>query len=332
MKLILKTIFLISFFLLFSKSYAQNEFVRGGHFYPASEYIHINSEQGGFSDFIGLAKDGGKAFVILSRVGDTFMVRPEDRVRDQVTFLLEDKSFIYLNDYSEYFMENKSVSSIYRLTESEVTRILSSDVIKIIYFAPDRFSGQLTRLSASGPYRNPMYYSFVFDNKPEKKEPFIKEALLDLFGVTSNNKINDELKSVSKSVGNNQYINLIKDPSGVFTIPVIVNNVLKINFILDSGASSVVLTPDVAITLLRTGTLAESDFIGNSKYRLADGSFLNSKDFIIRNLKIGDIEITNVHATVSTNIHADLLLGQSALTKLGKYIIDINNSKLILER
>jgi clan AA aspartic protease (TIGR02281 family) len=332
MKHIFKAILPISFFFLFPNSYAQNEFVRNGQFYPASNDIHINNDQRDISDFIGLAKDGRKAFVILSRVGDSFMDKVKERVQGQVTFLLGDKSFIYLNDYSEYYIENKSVSSIYKLTESEVNRILSSEVLKVIYFVPESFTGRLTRVSASGPYSNPTFINYMFDDKPKKKEPFIKEALAELFGDPSDNKITDELKAESKPVGNNQYINLVKDPSGVFTIPVILNNVLKINFIIDSGASSVVITADVAITLLRTGTLAKTDFIGDAQYKLADGSILSSKDLIIRNLKIGNLELTNVRATISTNISGDLLLGQSALTKLGKYMIDVNNCQLIIER
>lgn len=59
---------------------------------------------------------------------------------------------------------------------------------------------------------------------------------------------------------------------GVYEVPVKLNGVLNINFIFDSGASEVSITPDVALTLLRTGTIRENDWLPGRYYQLADGS------------------------------------------------------------
>ena len=40
------------------------------------------------------------------------------------------------------------------------------------------------------------------------------------------------------------------ESGGVYEVPVLVNGVLKINFIIDSGASDVAISPDVALTLV----------------------------------------------------------------------------------
>ena len=57
---------------------------------------------------------------------------------------------------------------------------------------------------------------------------------------------------------------------GVYEIPVIINGSLKLNFIFDAGASDVSISPDVALTLVRTGTVTDADFLGTETYKFAD--------------------------------------------------------------
>ena len=65
-------------------------------------------------------------------------------------------------------------------------------------------------------------------------------------------------------------ISLIKR-GGVYTLPVEVNGVITLNFILDTGASEVNISADVALTLYRTGTIQDTDFLPGQIYTLADG-------------------------------------------------------------
>ncbi len=119
--------------------------------------------------------------------------------------------------------------------------------------------------------------------------------------------------------------------NGVYSLPVKLNNVLSLDFILDLGASDVSISPDVFLVLYKSGTIKESDFIGEEKYQFADGSTSKSSVFNLSKLVIGDIELNNVRASISNNINSPLLLGQSALKKLPSYKIDNQNSKLIVE-
>lgn len=68
----------------------------------------------------------------------------------------------------------------------------------------------------------------------------------------------------------------LKLHGGVFAVPVVINQAVSIPFVLDSGAAEVQLPAEVVLTLMRTGTLSEGDFIGASSYVLADGSTLRS--------------------------------------------------------
>ena len=85
----------------------------------------------------------------------------------------------------------------------------------------------------------------------------------------------------------------------------------------------------MVLTLLRTGTVQESDFIGTQTYKLADGSTLPSPTFWIRSLTIDKIVIENVKASVAP-VAGELLLGQSFLTRFKSWSIDNAKHSLVL--
>ncbi len=99
---------------------------------------------------------------------------------------------------------------------------------------------------------------------------------------------------------------------GVYELPVKINGVLTLNFILDTGASEVLIPADVALTLLRTGTISSTDFLPGKTYRLADGSIVESSRLILRELEIGGVKVCQVPASIGS-AEASLLLGQSFL-------------------
>jgi hypothetical protein len=98
---------------------------------------------------------------------------------------------------------------------------------------------------------------------------------------------------------------------------------------LDSGSSDVFIPVDVFLTLLRTGTVAESDLLGSQTYSLADGSTLKGARFIIRELRVGGYVATNVVASVGP-VSGDLLLGLSFLSKFGAVTLDNERHVLTL--
>jgi clan AA aspartic protease (TIGR02281 family) len=119
--------------------------------------------------------------------------------------------------------------------------------------------------------------------------------------------------------------------NGVFAVPVVINGAVSIPFVLDSGAADVQLPADVVLTLVRSGTLSESDFIGESSYILANGSALRSARFTIRELRVGDHVVRNVAASVGS-VSSDALLGQSFLSRVGSWTLDNGRHVLVLAR
>lgn len=126
-------------------------------------------------------------------------------------------------------------------------------------------------------------------------------------------------------------IKMQKSQSGVYEIPVELNGVLKISFIFDTGASDVSISPDVALTLIRTGTITKQDYIGTQTYTFADGTTAESAVFILREVKIDNYIIKNVTASISNSLSAPMLLGQSVMQRLGRFSIDNNSHTLIIE-
>jgi predicted aspartyl protease len=82
--------------------------------------------------------------------------------------------------------------------------------------------------------------------------------------------------------------------------------------------------------LKRTGTVKETDIVGQRTYVLADGSKTQSNTFTIRSLKVGDIIIENVTASVAPS-QGSLLLGQSFLQRFKSWSIDNATGRLLLE-
>lgn len=123
-------------------------------------------------------------------------------------------------------------------------------------------------------------------------------------------------------------IPLIKK-GGVYEIPVEINGVITLNFVLDTGASEVNLPADVVLTLYHAGTIKDADFLPGKTYRLADGSQVNSSRFVLRSLKIGQRRITDVAASIGS-VSSSLLLGQSFLEKLGAWGIDSQKQVLTI--
>lgn len=121
----------------------------------------------------------------------------------------------------------------------------------------------------------------------------------------------------------------LEDDSGTFLIPVTINDTIALKFTIDSGASDVTIPSDVASTLVRAGTISAGDYIGSGAAVLADGSEVPSPEFRIRSLRVGNLVLHDVTASI-TGTNGSLLLGQSFLARLQNWSIDNNRHVLIL--
>ena len=121
----------------------------------------------------------------------------------------------------------------------------------------------------------------------------------------------------------------MKNENGVYTVPCKVNG-LKLKFIFDTGASSVSISLTEASFMLKNDYLSLDDIIGTSNYLDANGDINLGVDVILRELEIGGLKLTDVKAKVVNNIKAPLLLGQTAISKLGVIQLNLDSNQLII--
>ena len=118
--------------------------------------------------------------------------------------------------------------------------------------------------------------------------------------------------------------------NGVFVLPCKLNG-LNLNFIFDTGASDVSLSLTEAMFMVKNGYLSEEDFGESTYFRIANGNIQEGTKVNLRKIQIGNCTLYNVDASIVHTVDAPLLLGQSAISKLGKFELDFPNKKLIIQ-
>jgi clan AA aspartic protease (TIGR02281 family) len=117
--------------------------------------------------------------------------------------------------------------------------------------------------------------------------------------------------------------------NGVYLLPCIVNGV-PMKFIYDTGASDVTISLIEAMYMIKNGYISEEDFIGFEYYKIANGDITEGAVIVLKTLQIGEIVLQNVRATIVNSLEAPLLLGQSALNRLGSIEFDYYKEQLII--
>lgn len=117
--------------------------------------------------------------------------------------------------------------------------------------------------------------------------------------------------------------------NGIFVVPCKVNG-LRLKFFMDTGASGVSISLIEASFMLKNGYLQDQDIKGTGYYKNANGEILEGTEIILREVEIGQQILMDVEATIVNNNNAPILLGQTVLSKLGKFEIDYENNTLTL--
>lgn len=114
----------------------------------------------------------------------------------------------------------------------------------------------------------------------------------------------------------------------IIEVNVIINEVLAIDFILDTGASDSSIPLYVLNTLIATKTVEVGDLLDSKKYRIANGGVVTNKRIMIRKIFIGGRMLENIPFSITEDVNSPLLIGQNILGKFTEVKIDYKNKIL----
>jgi clan AA aspartic protease (TIGR02281 family) len=128
--------------------------------------------------------------------------------------------------------------------------------------------------------------------------------------------------------GNSQTkITMFKE-GGVYTVPCKING-LPLKFIFDTGASDVTISLTEAMFMLKNGYLSKEDLGESVYYSIANGDISKGTEMNIKEIEFGGLKLYNIKASIVHETSAPLLLGQSAIEKLGKIQLEGNQLTIL---
>lgn len=105
-------------------------------------------------------------------------------------------------------------------------------------------------------------------------------------------------------------------------------NGLPLYFVFDTGAADVSISSVEANFMLKNGYLTNADFMGKQNYVTATGEIHEGTVINLREVRVGDVVLKDIKASVIKNQSAPLLLGQSCFRRFGTVEVD-NNAQVI---
>ncbi|HEY5470858.1 MAG TPA: retropepsin-like aspartic protease [Bacteroidales bacterium] len=240
---------------------------------------------------------------------------------------IEFLNFIPDGQYSGFFKVN-AYGLIGYITKSSVAydqayytalQVLDGNVEKI-YSLNKKSIDDLNKIKI---YEESLWFK---ENLKPTEVSIINQAPINI--STSNNPLlNKELNTETISVV--KIIKLKKMTGGTFEIPCKIND-LSLRFIFDTGASDVSISLTEALFMLKNGYLSESDIIGTQHYSIANGDIAEGTTIRIKKIEFEGLILNDVDASIVHNLNAPLLLGQSAISRLGKIQIDYSTNTLTI--
>jgi len=117
---------------------------------------------------------------------------------------------------------------------------------------------------------------------------------------------------------------------GIYKIPAQIDGI-DVDFIFDTGASSICISDDEANTLKTLGKLTSEDILGDTQGLIANGTLAKGTVIVLKVVRVGNKILYNVPATIVHGINAPLLMGETVLSKFGRVTIDYDESTITFQ-
>lgn len=121
--------------------------------------------------------------------------------------------------------------------------------------------------------------------------------------------------------------------SGSVEIPVLVNDVLKIYVGLEKTSNEVIVSRDIAKTLIQTKTLGYKEWREGNYYQFIDDkkAFISPHVFNLNSLALGEEQLTDLEAVISEDISRSMVISFDVLERFGKVNIDMDKMLLTIK-
>ena len=137
------------------------------------------------------------------------------------------------------------------------------------------------------------------------------------------------IQSDKKVIKTNNIINLSTENGQKYINASINGNSKK--FLLDTGASDILIPQTYLNQLRRSGYLSRNiHFKFNKNYMTASGDLVQAEVWNVPMLQVGKFKIYNVE--VASMDDGSYLFGMSAIEKLGKVSIDLESSRIVIDK
>lgn len=125
-------------------------------------------------------------------------------------------------------------------------------------------------------------------------------------------------------------IRMHKGSGGVYYIPMRING-QELEFLFDTGASSILISKLEAELLEKQGRITSEDIEGVTEAQLADGRQVSVRCLNLREVELAGVKLYNIPAYIAENTDASLLLGQTAMSRFGSFKVDYKNETITFE-
>jgi predicted aspartyl protease len=101
-------------------------------------------------------------------------------------------------------------------------------------------------------------------------------------------------------------------------------------FLLDTGASNLVINKKVLSELLDNGIITKYDYVGKSYAEIADGNIVECENWKVNEINIGNNTIKDIIVSVIDSEDSTLLFGMDGLNKLNVKKLNLQENEIIL--
>lgn len=144
----------------------------------------------------------------------------------------------------------------------------------------------------------------------------------------------------STEITNSSYfeIDFKKTEANVKNIHVKLNDAIGYDALFDTGCSGMMISELEKAELLKSKTLTNADYVGESYVTLADGSVITHPVYNLRSVSVIDRNgithtLNDIYVTVAENPEADVIIGNAVIDNLAKnsYTVDLKNKVIKFE-